>query len=677
MAKAKSKNEQGGSLFNFNLNQDDGKKAKTGKSGLPIEPEEDHTSYAPKNDYEAPRVYVPERMRAEAEKNQPSMPGNVWQTGVPDAVVPQGNGIPSAVVPQGNGIPQSVAPMTAASEEARRENEAMPNGIPQPAVPQAAAPRAAAPQPAVPQAAAPRAAAPQAAPRAAAPQAAVPQAAAPRAAAPQAAAPQAAAPHEPRQAQAEDMQEARSKVHQYTPSENKNTQTGNAQVPHSKPPMRQGDIGRQERSKISEFHPSRPAQEAAVEPTPKAVGETQSIQPKAGAIETNGAQNQDDGERLYTVESVLADEQMRNSAAGYSTNVGGETAGMAAVRENMADGFVDIRPQSDYRYFGMEEEAEARKAAQKSAEKAAEKAAGESKPEAQSKPVQADTGSEDEGDTPLSKFVRDINARSDEQGLLSKRNAEKIDKISSQIETTSHVVKVLSDRSRDLDNAKASVQDTLDRLSKTNEKIETTAKIISDQTRKMSAASASMQEITSLVSAMASEMSLLSKNASEEALKAGDDTGRGFGAVATRMRELGNQASGSAKQIKEIIDVFAKAMNDATSTMKKTLELAESQSGDIKSTDEAFKSIDKSLSGLSDGVSAVEKSMDEMNDLRDSAVNSSEQLLDFSSRQQTYSVQSVRNLIEMDKYSSTINDSSAKLGDLAAMLKSDIGNFGK
>ena len=69
--------------------------------------------------------------------------------------------------------------------------------------------------------------------------------------------------------------------------------------------------------------------------------------------------------------------------------------------------------------------------------------------------------------------------------------------------------------------------------------------------------------------------------------------------------------------------------------------------------------------------------MDEMNDLRDSAVNSSEQLLDFSSRQQTYSVQSVRNLIEMDKCSSTINDSSAKLGDLAAMLKSDIGNFGK
>ena len=305
MAKAKSKNEQGGSLFNFNLNQDDGKKAKTGKSGLPIEPEEDHTSYAPKNDYEAPRVYVPERMRAEAEKNQPSMPGNVWQTGVPDAVVPQGNGIPSAVVPQGNGIPQSVAPMTAASEEARRENEAMPNGIPQPAVPQAAAPRAAAPQPAVPQAAAPRAAAPQAA---------VPQpAAAPQAAVPQAAVPQATAPHEPRQAQAEDMQEARSKVHQYTPSENKNTQTGNAQVPHSKPPMRQGDFGRQERSKISEFHPSRPAQEAAVEPAPKAVGETQSIQPKAGAIETNGVQNQDDGERLYTVESVLADEQMRSN----------------------------------------------------------------------------------------------------------------------------------------------------------------------------------------------------------------------------------------------------------------------------------------------------------------------------------------------------------------------------
>lgn len=663
MAKAKSKNDPGEELFRFNIKQDSGKKVKTGRTGLPIEPEEDNTSYAPKNDYEAPRVYVPERMRAEAANNQASMPDSVWQTGVPDAVVPQGNGVPSAVAPQGNGIPQSVAPMTAASEEARRENQVA-NGIPQPAVPQPAAPRAAAPQPAVPQAAAPRAAAPQPA---------VPQAAAPRAAAPQPAAPQAAAPRAA--AQAEDMQEARSKVHQYTPSENKSAQAGNSQVPHSKPPMRQGDFGRQERSKISEFHPSRPSQEAAAEPTPKAVGETQGIQPKTGVIETNGAQNQDDGERLYTVESVLADEQKRNSAAGYSTNVGGETAGMAAVRENMADGMVDIRPQSDYRYFGMEEEAEARKAAQKAAEKAAEKTAVEEKPQTQS--VKADDMSSDEGDTPLSKFVRDINARSDEQGLLSKRNAEKIDKISSQIETTSHVVKVLSDRSRDLDNAKASVQDTLDRLSKTNEKIETTAKIISDQTKKMSAASASMQEITSLVSAMASEMSLLSKNASEEALKAGDDTGRGFGAVATRMRELGNQASGSAKQIKEIIDVFAKAMNDATSTMKKTLELAESQSGDIKSTDEAFKSIDKSLSGLSDGVSAVEKSMDEMNDLRDSALNSSEQLLDFSSRQQTYSVQSVRNLIEMDKCSSTINDSSAKLGDLAAMLKSDIGNFGK
>jgi len=124
-----------------------------------------------------------------------------------------------------------------------------------------------------------------------------------------------------------------------------------------------------------------------------------------------------------------------------------------------------------------------------------------------------------------------------------------------------------------------------------------------EQLQGLSKESEMLKEMAEGVEKIASQTNLLALNAAIEAARAGE-VGRGFAVVADEVRSLSIQSGATGKQITETIRHFTstveQALEDATTSMEKEMELESHGSETIKSVLDSLQNVTQGMADSSD-----------------------------------------------------------------------------
>lgn len=179
---------------------------------------------------------------------------------------------------------------------------------------------------------------------------------------------------------------------------------------------------------------------------------------------------------------------------------------------------------------------------------------------------------------------------------------------------------------------------------------------------------------TELISAIASQTSLLSLNASIESARAGE-LGKGFGVVAAEIQKLSVQANTAVDDIRKMVDSLINNSTQAMECMTDVHSVIQNQAQKVRNTGEIFETVKENIRISAEHMDAAIQKTDEMEEIRthmvaavqNSAAAAQENAA--SVEEMMASVISVYNEIQI------ITMNAKQLGELSSEMKQRIEMF--
>ncbi|MCK8061402.1 MULTISPECIES: methyl-accepting chemotaxis protein [unclassified Fusibacter] len=183
----------------------------------------------------------------------------------------------------------------------------------------------------------------------------------------------------------------------------------------------------------------------------------------------------------------------------------------------------------------------------------------------------------------------------------------------------------------------------------------------------------SIEAILNSISAIAVQTNLLALNASIEAARAGEH-GRGFAVVAEEIRQLAEQSSKAAEEVREIVTNIQSDSTKTVTSMQdmKTISIEQSQA--VVEVNKQFSLITESIDAISREINAISNYVDVLDDDKEAIVSAIENIsavseetaaaaeeVNASMEQQTVAVEEVAKAAErMNEISVILNDEVSK-----------------
>lgn len=142
---------------------------------------------------------------------------------------------------------------------------------------------------------------------------------------------------------------------------------------------------------------------------------------------------------------------------------------------------------------------------------------------------------------------------------------------------------------------------------------------LSQQTNLTNESVAKISSATELITAIASQTSLLSLNASIEAARAGEH-GRGFSVVASEIQQLSQQSNNAAGQIQVMITNLNTNSACTLERVKQVQGVIEKQEEDIRTTSEIFQQVCRDIDRSAAGMDAILENSRSLEDVRTNTV---------------------------------------------------------
>lgn len=261
-------------------------------------------------------------------------------------------------------------------------------------------------------------------------------------------------------------------------------------------------------------------------------------------------------------------------------------------------------------------------------------------------------------DRQIEETMEDIERRSEEQAVVSKRVQKTSEEIASKLEVANEAMSSLSKKVNSSANAVGEISSSITMTAEAiqtqtemNSNISTSLDSIADESKtamaqsdavksnihqgneiivelqKQSEASAmineqtaemtnelaksveTVKEIVATILGISSQTNLLALNASIEAARAGE-AGKGFAVVADEIRQLSENTRESAEMITSTIDSLLGSVSSATSNMSKSVESSNKQGELIKEAGEKFSEIFTSVEVLSQNVEEISRNVE-------------------------------------------------------------------
>lgn len=142
---------------------------------------------------------------------------------------------------------------------------------------------------------------------------------------------------------------------------------------------------------------------------------------------------------------------------------------------------------------------------------------------------------------------------------------------------------------------------------------------LSQQTNLTNESVAKISSAAELITAIASQTSLLSLNASIEAARAGEH-GRGFSVVASEIQQLSQQSNNAAGQIQVMITNLNTNSACTLERVKQVQGIIEKQEEDIRTTSEIFQQVCRDIDRSAAGMDAILENSRSLEDVRTNTV---------------------------------------------------------
>ncbi len=245
-------------------------------------------------------------------------------------------------------------------------------------------------------------------------------------------------------------------------------------------------------------------------------------------------------------------------------------------------------------------------------------------------------------------------------GILIEDIVQKVN----ELNEVSNNIKKADDESEEIINE---LDASNDRTLEAIKKIDTSVRTTNESVKKI-------QDAVNLITAISSETSLLSLNASIEAARAGE-AGRGFAVVASQISKLSEDSNNSAKTIEDIIHQLSMDSEASVEIMAEVSEIIELQKKKLDETKAKFADVSK---GIEMSISETKSIHEQTKECDVARIKVTDVIQNLSAVSQQNAAATQETNASMEELNATINllaESARELKDIAEALQKDVSYF--
>lgn len=235
-------------------------------------------------------------------------------------------------------------------------------------------------------------------------------------------------------------------------------------------------------------------------------------------------------------------------------------------------------------------------------------------------------------------------------------------------------VKELDEISLNIKKADDESEQIISELSISNDRTNDAIRKIGASVRTTNESVGRIQEAINLITAIASETSLLALNASIEAARAGE-AGRGFAVVASQISKLSEDSNSSAKTIEDIIVQLSADSEASVQIMEEVGEIINEQKRKLDETRNKFKDVSR---GIETSMAETEKIYEQTKECDQARVRVTDIVQNLSAVAQQNAASTEETNAAMQELNATINllaEAAKDLKEIAEELEKDVSFF--
>lgn len=183
-----------------------------------------------------------------------------------------------------------------------------------------------------------------------------------------------------------------------------------------------------------------------------------------------------------------------------------------------------------------------------------------------------------------------------------------------------------------------------------------------------------IQNVAQTILEISSETGLLALNASIEAARAGE-AGRGFAVVAGEISKLSVQTETATQEISGLVTNIYEQMDITAQAMHDTVSVIDKQAGLVNNTSAAFLEIIQATENVKKCVNAIAENANEMNTLKDTSLNSIDDILEVSEASSANAEEVMAITMEELDNTQKLFQRSEELKDNVSKLKEALAQF--